>query len=109
MTAAGITPSQLLPVTLVILLASARVKNVDCQAIPHCRIARYNPAEPGTTLHQPARSFRAWWLDLLLQDVGCEVAAVREDAFYSGLPQRRVRGEEYNSLVDGTITALRER
>lgn len=58
MTAAGITPSRLLPVTL---------------------------------------------------DVGCEVETVRDGAFYSGLPQRRVRGQEFDSLVDETIAALRRR
>ena len=45
----------------------------------------------------------------LLQDVGCEAESVREDAFYSGLPQRRQRGEAYDVLVDEAIGALRKR
>ena len=42
-------------------------------------------------------------------DVGCETDAIREDPLYIGLPQRRVRGDAYDELVDETITALRAR
>ena len=34
-----------------------------------------------------------------LQDVGCETESVREAPFYAGLPRRRARGQEYDSLV----------
>ena len=42
-------------------------------------------------------------------DVGCETDAIREDPLYIGLPQRRVRGDAYDELVDETVTALRAR
>ena len=42
-------------------------------------------------------------------DVGCDTDAIREDPLYIGLPQRRVRGDAYDELVDETITALRAR
>jgi len=42
-------------------------------------------------------------------DVGCDTDAIRDDPLYIGLPQRRVRGDAYDELVDETITALRAR
>ena len=42
-------------------------------------------------------------------DVGCDTDSIREDPLYIGLPQRRVRGDAYDELVDETVTALRAR
>ena len=42
-------------------------------------------------------------------DVGCDTDSIREDPLYIGLPQRRVRGDAYDELVDETVKALRAR
>ncbi|DBB07785.1 TPA: hypothetical protein ACH3X3_009203 [Trebouxia sp. C0006] len=42
-------------------------------------------------------------------DVGCNTAEVRDDPLYMGLQQERVRGREYDELIDELIVGLRER
>eukprot|EP00192_Tetraselmis_astigmatica_P006757 CAMPEP_0117655880 /NCGR_PEP_ID=MMETSP0804-20121206/4511_1 /TAXON_ID=1074897 /ORGANISM="Tetraselmis astigmatica, Strain CCMP880" /LENGTH=701 /DNA_ID=CAMNT_0005462253 /DNA_START=74 /DNA_END=2179 /DNA_ORIENTATION=+ len=42
-------------------------------------------------------------------DMGCNVEAFRDDPFYVGLRQPRVRGEQYDALVDELVAALRDR
>ena len=42
-------------------------------------------------------------------DAGCNMAEVRDDPFYVGLKQPRVRGQAYDMLVDELVTALRVR
>lgn len=41
-------------------------------------------------------------------DVGTENPAMLDDPLYLGLPQRRLRGAEYDELVDEFVTAARE-
>ena len=42
-------------------------------------------------------------------DVGCNTDATREDPLYIGLRQNRVRGKEYDSLLDELVAGLRQR
>ena len=44
----------------------------------------------------------------IMLDVGTENTAMREDPFYVGLRQRRVRGAAYDELVDEFITAVQQ-
>ena len=44
----------------------------------------------------------------VLLDVGTNNAALRRDPLYLGLPQERLRGEAYESLVDEFVAAARE-
>ncbi|BDA40585.1 NADP-dependent malic enzyme [Coccomyxa sp. Obi] len=42
-------------------------------------------------------------------DVGCNTASVREDPFYVGLRQERVRGQKYDDFIDEVLSCLRQR
>jgi malate dehydrogenase (oxaloacetate-decarboxylating)(NADP+) len=44
----------------------------------------------------------------ILLDVGCNRAEIRNDPFYLGLPRERLRGPEYESLVDEFVQAVQE-
>jgi malate dehydrogenase (oxaloacetate-decarboxylating)(NADP+) len=44
----------------------------------------------------------------VLLDVGTHNAALRRDPLYLGLPQERLRGEDYDTLVDEFVAAARE-
>ena len=93
MAAAGIAPSQIIPVTIVSSACSCH----SCDGAPHDEVTE-----------DTALCHIEYTCELDLQDVGCETE-VRADAFYAGLPQRRQRGETYDALVDETIGALRNR
>ncbi|KAK9823686.1 hypothetical protein WJX72_004630 [[Myrmecia] bisecta] len=42
-------------------------------------------------------------------DTGCNTASIRDDPLYVGLPQERMRGQQYDELIDELIRELRKR
>eukprot|EP00899_Mesostigma_viride_P029505 jgi/Mesvir1/973/Mv17522-RA.4 len=49
------------------------------------------------------------WLLPVTLDVGTETASIREDPFYIGTRERRLRGPAYDELVDELVLALQDK
>ncbi|KAK9916262.1 hypothetical protein WJX75_000644 [Coccomyxa subellipsoidea] len=61
------------------------------------------------TVHTAAGGIHPRYTLPITIDVGCNRRSIREDPFYVGLRQERVRGDKYDELVDEIVDCLRQR